>query len=50
MLALLIRWLLAHDATPDGNSDGLFAFREAQKGQTRQKKKWRSDPKSFDAM
>ncbi len=50
MLALLIRWLLAHDGTPDGNSDGLFALREAQKGQTRKKKEWRSDRKPFDAI
>jgi len=30
MMVLLIRWLLAHDRTPDGKSGGLFALREAQ--------------------
>jgi hypothetical protein len=28
MMVLLIRWLLAHDSTSDGKSDGLFALRE----------------------
>lgn len=37
MMALLIRWLLAHDRKPDGKSDGLFALREAPKSQTRKK-------------
>ena len=31
MMVLLVRWLLAHDRTPDGQSDGLFAFREGKK-------------------
>jgi hypothetical protein len=30
MMAFLFRWLLAHDGTPDGKSDGLFALREAE--------------------
>ena len=31
MMALLVRWLLAHDRAPVGKSDGLFALREAKK-------------------
>ena len=31
MMVLLVRWLLAHDSTPDGKCDGLFALREGKK-------------------
>jgi len=42
MMALLIRWLLAHDSRPEGKSDGLFALRETEKGPNVEEKRIRS--------
>ena len=33
MMALLLRWFLAQDSAPDGNSDGLFALRSYKKNE-----------------
>jgi hypothetical protein len=39
MMVLLIRWLLAHDGTPDGKSDGLFAWPEVKKSSNAKEKR-----------